>query len=127
MAEDLHQNGVAFPTTNGMLNKDTDVTQGGIGRLLRLAQWRVGVLFTLARLLCRDVHPITPGVGWHAQIASIDPHLESGQPVQLRRNLLFEPAVIVIVTPKRPPQKDHEFVRQGHDRILPRLRCFFPR
>jgi hypothetical protein len=58
----MHQNVIAFHAANGMLNKDTDLTQGCIGSLLLIAQLRVGVLFTLARLLCRDVNPITPVV-----------------------------------------------------------------
>ena len=37
IVEDMHQNGVAFHTANGMLNKDTDLTQGFIGRLLIVA------------------------------------------------------------------------------------------
>jgi hypothetical protein len=37
IVEDMHQNGVAFHTANGMLNKDTDSTQGFIGRLLIVA------------------------------------------------------------------------------------------
>ena len=60
----MHQNGGAFHAANGMLNKDTDLTQGCIGSLLCIAQWRVGVLFTLARLLGRDVNAITPVVSF---------------------------------------------------------------
>ena len=37
-----------------MLNKNADATQGGIGSSLLIAQLRVGVLLTLARLLRRD-------------------------------------------------------------------------
>ena len=55
----MHQNVVAFHAANGMRNKDTHLTQGCIGSLLLIAQLRVGVLFTLARLLCREVNPIT--------------------------------------------------------------------
>src|SRR5262249_39647301 len=60
---------IAFHAANSMLNKDTDVTQGCIGSLLLIAQLRVGVLFALARLLGREVNPITPVVRLNAQIA----------------------------------------------------------
>ena len=51
IAEDLYQNVVAFHAANGMLDKDTDLTQGCIGSLVLLAQLWVGLLFTLARAL----------------------------------------------------------------------------
>src|SRR5207244_6111612 len=53
IAENMHQNVIAFHAANGMLNKDTDLTQGFIGSLLLIAQLRAGVLFALARLLSR--------------------------------------------------------------------------
>ena len=65
----MHQNGVAFHAANGMLNKDTDLTQGCIGSLLRSAQVRVGMLFTLARLLGRDVNLIPSVVRLNALVA----------------------------------------------------------
>ena len=65
----MYQNVVALYPANGMLDKDADATQGGIGRLLLLAQLRVGVLVTLARLLGRDVNPITPLVRSNTKIA----------------------------------------------------------
>src|SRR5712691_7712481 len=58
-----------FHAANGMLNKDTDLTQGCIGSLLIIAQLRVGILFTLARLLCRDCNPIAPRVRLNTKIA----------------------------------------------------------
>src|SRR5262245_48628368 len=107
-----------------MRNKDTDLTQGCMGRLLLIAQWWVGVLFALARLLGRDVNPITPVVRLHAQRASIDADIDIDKPVQLRRKLLLQPAIIVIVTAQRPPQKDDQLVRERHDRILQRMLFF---
>ena len=121
----MHQNGVAFHAANGMLNKDTDVTQGCIGSLLILAQVRVGVLFTLARLLRWDVNPITTVVRSNTKIASIDPNVAICKPVHLRWELLFQHAVIVMVTAQRPPQKDDQLVRERPDRILQRLLFFF--
>ena len=67
----MHQNVIAFHAANGMLNKDTDLTQGFIGSLLLIAQLRPGVLFALARLLGRDVNPITPIVRSNTKIASV--------------------------------------------------------
>jgi hypothetical protein len=122
----MHQNVIAFHAANGMLNKDTDLTQGFIGSLLLIAQWRAGVLFALARLLGRDVNPITPVVRLNAKIASIDSDIDIYKPVQLRRTLLLQHEVIVIVTAKRPPQKDDPLVRERHDRILQRMLFFFP-
>src|SRR5215470_19525205 len=111
IAENMHQNVIAFHAANGMLNKDTDLTQGCIGSLLLIAQLWAGVLFALARLLSRDVNPITPVVRLNAQIASIDADIDIDKPVQLRRQLLFQHEVIVIVTAQRPPQKDDQLVR----------------
>jgi hypothetical protein len=89
IAEALYQNVGAFHAANGRLAKDTDLTQGGIGSLLLIAQLWVGLLFTRARLLGRDVNPITSGGRWHAKIASIDPNLDSGKPISRRRHLLL--------------------------------------
>jgi hypothetical protein len=114
----MHQNVIAFHAPNGVLNKDPDLTQGCMGSLLIIAQWRVGVLFTLARLLCRAVNPITPVVRLNAKITSIDPNIDIGTPVQRRRQLLFQHEVIVMVTAQRTPQKDDKLVRERHDRIL---------
>jgi hypothetical protein len=120
----MDQNVVALHAANGMLNKDTDLTQGGIGSLLLIAQLRVGVLFALARLLGRDVNPIPPVIRLNTKIASIDSNIDIYKPVQLRRKLVFQHEVIVIVAAKRPPQKDDQLVRERHDRILQRMLFF---
>jgi hypothetical protein len=122
----MHQNVVAFHTANGMLDKDTDLTQRCIRSLLIIAQLRVRVLFTLARLLCRDVNLLTPGVGLNTKITSVGPNMDICKPVQLRRKLLFQHAVIVIVAAQRPTQKDNKLVRERHDRVLQRMLFFFP-
>ena len=122
----MHQNVVALHAANGMLDKDAHTTQGGIGRLWLIASWRVRVLFALVRLPRRDVNLITPGVGLPAKRASIDPHIDLGKPIQLRRKLLFSHAVIMMRTTKRPPEKDNAFVRQGPDRMLQRRLFFSP-
>src|SRR5262249_37683930 len=114
----MHQNVIAFHAANGMLNKDTDLTQGGIGSLLLIAQLRVGVLFALARLLGWDVNPITPVVRLNTKIASIDADIDICKPVQLRRKRLFQHEVIVLVPAKRPPQKDDHLLGEGYDSVL---------
>jgi hypothetical protein len=58
ITETMDQNMVALHAANRMLDKDTDTTQGGIGSFLLIAQLRMGVLLTLARLLRWDVDPI---------------------------------------------------------------------
>ncbi len=117
----MHQNVRAFHAANGMLNKDTDLTQGFIGSFLIIAQLRVGVLFALARLLCRDVNPLTPGVRLNTKIASINPNIDICKPGQLRRKRLVQHHGIVVVAAQRPPQKDDQLVRERHDRILQRI------
>ena len=47
VAKSMYQNIVALHAANGMLDKDADATQGGIGSALLIAQLRVGVLLTL--------------------------------------------------------------------------------
>jgi hypothetical protein len=59
VAKGMYQNIVALHAANGMLDKDANATQGGIGSSVLLAQLRVGVLLTLARLLRREVKLIT--------------------------------------------------------------------
>jgi hypothetical protein len=77
----MHQNGVAFHATNGMLNKDTDLTQDCMGSLVLSASLRVGRLFTRARLLGRDVNLIPIVVSLNALVASIDPNMKIGKPI----------------------------------------------
>ena len=121
----MYQNIIALHAANGMLDKDTDLTQGFLGSLLIIAQLRVRVLLTLARLLYRDFHLITTVGGLNTEITSVDPNMDICKPVHRRRTLLFQHAVIVMVAAKRPPQKDHKLVRERHDRVLQRLLCFF--
>src|SRR5437867_6057324 len=121
----LYLNVVAFHAANGMLHKNTDLTQGCIGSLLIIAQVRVWVLLTLARLLRWDINPITTVVRSNTKRASIDPNVDSCKPVQLRWELLFQHDVIVLVAAQRTPQKDDTLVRERHDRILQRMPFFF--
>ena len=121
----MYQNVVAFHAANGMLNKDADLTQGFIGSLLAIVQLRIGVLFTLARLPRRDVNLIPLVVRLNPKIASIDSNIDVCKPVELRRELLFQHEVIVIVTAKRTTQKDNKLVRESHDRVLQGMLFFF--
>ena len=66
IAKGMDQNIGALHTTNGMLDKDTNATQGSIGSFLLIAQWWVGVLLTLARLPRRDVNLLTTVIGFNA-------------------------------------------------------------
>jgi hypothetical protein len=72
----MHQNVVAFHAANGMLNTDPDLTQGGIGSFVLLAQLWSRVLFALAWLLGRDVNPITRVVRFNAKIAQINTNID---------------------------------------------------
>src|ERR1700746_620734 len=114
----MDQNVVALHAANGMLDKDADATQGGIGRFFLIAQLRVGILLTLARLLRRDVNLITPVVRLNTKIASIDPNIEIGKPIHLRWKLLFQHGVIVIVTTKGTTKKNDQLVRERHDGVF---------
>ena len=61
VAKSMYQDVVALHATNRMLDEDADLAQNLIGYLLCIAQLRVGVLFTLTRLLgtgsvcCRSI------------------------------------------------------------------------
>ena len=66
VAKGMYQNIVALHAANGMLDKDADATQGCVGSSLLLAQVRVGVLLTLARLLRRDVNLIPTVIRFNA-------------------------------------------------------------
>jgi hypothetical protein len=66
IAKGMDQNIVALHATNGMLDKDANATQGGIGSLLLIAQLRLGVLLALARLLRRDVNLLTTVISFNA-------------------------------------------------------------
>ena len=94
----MYQNVVALHPANGMSDKDADATLGRYGSLLLIAQLRLGVLLTLARLLGRDVNPITPIVSSNTKIAEIDTDIHIGTPIQLRGKLLFQHEGVVMVT-----------------------------
>jgi hypothetical protein len=69
IAKGMDQNIGALHTTNGMLDKDANTTQGGIGRFLLLAQLWVGVLLTLAWLPRREINLLTSVIRFNASIA----------------------------------------------------------
>jgi hypothetical protein len=69
MAKGMNQNIGALHATNGMLDKDADLTHDFIGSLLFIAQWRVGVLFALARLRRREVNLLTTVIRFNTSIA----------------------------------------------------------
>jgi len=125
IAEDMHQNVVAFHAANGMLNKDPDLTQGGIGSFVLIAQLWSRVLFALARLLCRDVNPITRVVRFNTKIAQINTNIDVGKPIHCRWQLLLQHDVVVIVPAECATKKNNKLVRQRHDRVLQRMPFFF--
>ena len=65
----MHQNVVALHAAKRMLDEDADLAQDLIGYLLCIAQWRVGVLLTRARLLRREVNLITTVVRLNTSIS----------------------------------------------------------
>src|SRR5882762_2461098 len=69
VAKRMDQNVVALHAANGMLDKNANPTQGGIGSALLIAQLRVGVLLTLARLLRREVNLIATVSRFNTEIA----------------------------------------------------------
>ena len=69
IAKGMDQNIGTLHATNGMLDKDANATQGGMGSLLRIAQWWVGGLLALARLPRRDVNLLTTVIRFDAYIA----------------------------------------------------------
>ena len=69
IAKGMDQNIGALHATNGMLDKDANATQGGIGSLVLLAPLGVGVLLTLTRLPRRDGNLLTPVIRSNAEIA----------------------------------------------------------
>src|SRR4029453_10547054 len=125
IAKGMDQNIVALHTTNGMLDKDTNATQGRIGSFLLLAQLWVRVLLTLARLPRRDGNLLTTVIGLNAEIAQVDMNMNVGKPIQLRGQLLFQHEIVVIVPTEGAPKKNNQLVRERHDRVLQRMLFFF--
>src|SRR5262249_14373919 len=97
VAEAMHQNVVALHTTNRMLNKDADLAQSFIHRLLRSASWWLRVLLTLTRLLIRNVKLIKLVIRLHTLIAQIHPNMQVAKPIHLWWELLFQHLVIMIM------------------------------
>jgi hypothetical protein len=127
VTEGMHQNVGALHATDRMCNKDTDLTEGGILRLLFRASCGIGVLCTLTRFLCRQVSLITTGVRLHAKIASGNSDRDVGKPGQLRWKFLLQHEVVMMMPTKGPPKKNDTLVWERHDRVFPRMLFFFPR
>src|SRR6516165_1385273 len=114
----MDQNIGALHATNGMRDKDAHATQGGMGSLLLIAPWWGGVLVTLARLPRRDVNLLTTVIRLNAERASIDTHMQSGQPIQRKWTLLLQHKGVVRVPTEGATKNTHPLVRQRHDRVL---------
>jgi hypothetical protein len=73
VAEALHQNVIVLHTTNRMLDKDADVAQGFLYRLLRSASCCLRVLLTPTWLLIRHAKQIKMVIRLHTLRAHINP------------------------------------------------------
>ena len=122
----MHQNVVALHTTNRLLDKDADVAQGVIHRLLRSASCWLRVLLTLTWLLIRNGKLIKMVIRLHTLIAQINPNMQVAKPIHLWGELLFQHLVIMIMATKGPTEKNYEFAWEGHHRVLQRMLFFFP-
>src|SRR5262249_2849451 len=125
IAKGMDQNIIALHTTNGMLDKDTNATQGRIGSFLLLTPLWVGVLVTLAWLPRRDVNLLPTVIRFHTEIAEIDTYIDVGKPIQLRCPLLFQHEIGVIVSTEGATKKNTQLVRERHDGVLQRVLFFF--
>ena len=121
----MHQNVVALHTTNRMLDKDADLAQGFIYRLLRSASCCLRVLLTLTRLLIRNVKLIKMVIRLHTLIAQIPPNMQGAKPIHLWWELLFQHLVIMIMTTKGPTEKNYELAWERHHRVLQGMLFFF--
>jgi hypothetical protein len=67
VAEALDENIVALHATDGMIDKDADLTQGLSGDLVLFTSLRTRMLFPLARLLVREGNllPTVSGLSAH--------------------------------------------------------------
>jgi hypothetical protein len=126
VAEAMHQNVVALHTTNRMLDKDADLAQGFIHRLLRSASCWLRVLLTLTRLLIRNVKLIKMVIRLHTLITQINPNMQVAQPIHLWWELLFQHLVIMMMATKGPTKKNDALAWEGHHRVLQRMLFFFP-
>jgi hypothetical protein len=121
----MHQNVVALHTTYRMLDKDADLAQGFIDRLVRSASccWRV--LLTLTRLLIRNVKLIKMVIRLYPLRAHIHPNMQVAKPIQLWWELLLQPLVIMMMTTQGPTEKNDALAWESPHRGLQRLLFFF--
>ena len=126
VAEAMHQNGVALHTPNRMLDKDADLAQGFIDRLLRSASCCLRVLLTLTRLRIRHVKLIKMVIRLPTLRAQINPNMQVAKPLHLWWELLFQHLVIMMMTTKGPTEKNYELAWERQHRVLPRMLFFFP-
>jgi hypothetical protein len=126
VAEAMYQNVVALHATDRMLDKDSDLTSDFIRRLLFFASSRARILFTLARLLMRDVNLLSTIVRWHTQITSVDKDIDVSKPIDIWWQFFLQHAVIMVMTTQCSPEKNDELVRKGHDRVFQGMLFFFP-
>jgi hypothetical protein len=121
----MHQHVRALHTTNRMLDKDADVAQGFMHCLLRSAEGWLRVLWTLTRLLLRNVKLIKMGIRLQTLIASINPNMQVATPIHCWWDLLWQPLVIMSMATQGPTEHNEQRAWEGHHRVLQRM-LFFP-
>ena len=109
-----------------MLDKDAYLTQGFIGDLLLFRSLRTRMLFTLARLLVRDVNLLATVIGLSTHIAEVDKNMHIGTPSNIWWELLLQHIVIMVMATEGTTEKHDAFVRKGPHRIFQGRLFFFP-
>jgi hypothetical protein len=115
----------SFDPPNRMFNKNAHLTDRSILSPLIHGQFRIGIPLTFWKLLVRELNQITGIVRSDALRIQIDRDLQIDKPIQLRWQLLFEHAVIMVAPTKRPTQKHNPLIGHRHHGILQRMVLFF--
>ncbi len=105
VAEAIHQNIVTLHAANGMLNKDTDLTQDAL-RLIE--DWHS---FYSCEAFCGGFNLITTIIRLHTKITQIDKDMEVRKPINLWRKLSLQHTVIMVMSTKGAAEKDNAFIR----------------
>ena len=127
VAEALDEKSVALHATHGMLDKDADLTQGFLGHLVLFTSLRTWILFTLTRLLVREVNLLSTVIGLSPPLAQVDQNMQIEKPINIWGELLLQQAVIMVRATKGATEKPDECVRKGPHRIFQGMLFFFPR
>ena len=74
----------------------------------------------------RPFNLLTTVIRLNAKIAHIDPNMEIYKPIQIGRELLLQPAVIMLMPTQCAPKQDDELVRESHDGVRQCMSFFLP-